>query len=325
MVLDMKEVVLGIIMVLSTFHWAIGQNGSYSIQEPDGYCYNVYSYQGHEYPICYRNTWMEKTQFHFNNINRRFIILHSEKYSPENYNQRILLYDTKINQIREIDSCTKNSSDGFLIYMGTEGDTLYVSDWNDKAINAINLLSPDTHISMTIAKADILKKIASIPYLETWCLPIEVDKVAYTDRNGEGIFILCHQETMSISGGPAEVIAWVDSDHLLYSKIIVEGYGDFYYDLWEYSVREAKSKAISKHLYNVFDYHNGILLYEKTTNMLCLAEVKDGELSDLVKYDLSDYFIRIYSAYLLNPHELIIGGDRLGFDTFYYKFTINND
>ena len=321
----MKVVILGISIALSICHLAIGQNCFYSLQEPDGYCYNVYSYQGNNYPICYRNTLMEKTQFHFDSPNRRFIILHSEKYSPKNYNKRTLLYDTKLNIVREIDSCAMDSFDGCLCHLGADGDTLYVSFDKGMAINAINVLSPDSHPSMTMAKADILKRVASIPYIDTWCVPIEMDKVAYTDRNDEGVFILCNSGTVSISDSHGEVIAWTDSNHLLYSNITVEGYGDFYYDLCEYSVKEDISVPIAKHLDNVFDYSNGVLLYGKNANVLCLAELKDGKLSDILKYDLSTSFTQIYSAYLLNTHEIIIGGDRPGFDTFYYKYSIETD
>ena len=76
-----------------------------------------------------------------------------------------------------------------------------------------------------------------------------------------------------------------------------------------------------KHLDNIFDYYDGVLVYEKEPNILCLAELGNGMLSDFIELDLSDSFTHIYSAYMLNRNEMIVGGDRPNFESFYYKLS----
>lgn len=317
----MKDIVIIVIILFSTCHLAIGQNISYSMQEPVGYCYDIYSYQGQDYPVCYRRTQIQKNQFHFNSPNRHYIMLYSEKYSSKGYNYRTLLYDIQNNSVNEIDSCKTPPLDIFLQFLGTDEDTLYVSAYHGASINAINLKSPDIPVTATAEKSNILRKVASIPNIDTWCVPNSMDRVAYADRSSGKISIVGPWKTDCKVTEVGEVITWKDSNTLLYASIIVEGYGDFYYDLWEYSVNENRSKLVAKHLDNIFDYYDGVLVYEKEPNILCLAELGNGMLSDFIELDLSDSFTHIYSAYMLNRNEMIVGGDRPNFESFYYKLS----
>lgn len=324
MVLDMNKSTFAIVITLLSWFLAPAQTSHYSIQAPDGFCYNEYSYRGQSYPICYLNTSMDKTQFHFHSQDRNFIILHSERNSSGEYGHRILLYDTRNNAIKEIDSCLRDNTNNLLRYLGTDGDTLYVCANNGKKTSAISCLQPRTPHTISTKKSAILREVTSLPNIGTWCVSPGLDKIAYADKLSGLISIVLPSGENQSSIGTGEVLAWTDSNHLLYSNILVEGYGDLFYDLLEYNGDEKTSRTIARHLDNVFDYYNGILVYGKSPNKICMAGIENGILSDLIELDLSNHFFWIHTAYLLNTNELVIGGDRHGFESFYYKCVIQD-
>jgi len=323
-ILDMKRNIFAIVISLISWCLTSAQTRHYSIQEPNGFCYNEYLYQGQSYSICYHNTSMEKTQFHFHSQDRHFIILHSDRNSSGEYVHRILLYDTRNNAIEEIDSCLRNNTNNLLHYLGTDGDTLYVCANEGETTSAISCSQPRIPYTVSTKKSATMREVVSLPDIGTWCVSPGLDKIAYADKRTGLISIILLPEEDQYSIGTGEVLAWTDSIHLLYSNILVEGYGDLFYDLLEYDVVKNTTRTIARHLDNVFDYYNGMLVYGRSPNKICMAGFENGILSDLMELDLSNHFSWIYTAYLLNTNELVIGGDRPGFKSFYFKCVIQN-
>lgn len=318
----MKDINLLMAILFSACHIAIAQNVTYSMQEPIGYCYNMYSYCGQNYRVCYRETVMGKCQFHFSTANRRFIMLYSKRHSANGYDYRTLLYDTKGNAVCEMDSCKNNPLSDYPRFLGTDGDRLYVSHCNSYSINDRNVPSSVSIVAVEDVEYGILKIVASLSNIGTWCVSHSKDKLVYSEMHTNKISLVCQQDTVPKVIGVGEVIAWKDDKHLLYTETTVEGYGDLYYNLCEYSVTDNRSRLVAKHLNNVYDYHGGILVYEKAPRIVCLAKLDSGIVSDFVELDFKDFFNYIYSVYILNSAELVIGGDRPNFDSFYYKCSI---
>ena len=112
--------------VVATTKFCFGQNHNYSLREIEGFCYSSYSYNGKDYPVCYGRPNLSKTLFHFNNAERRHIIVLANRYSPSGMDKRTLVLDTRENLVREIDSCPKNDFDfKYKKYFATSGDTIY--------------------------------------------------------------------------------------------------------------------------------------------------------------------------------------------------------
>ena len=173
-------------------------------------------------------------------------------------------------------------------------------------------------------KNSILKKIELYSDESFWCVTNNNERIAYTTNN-DSIIVVSEKETIYINSGFAEIIAWKDDNHLLYAKIIVEGMGDFYYDLYEYDIQTRKNRKIMEHLFNIYDYYDDIMLYSTTANKLSMTKMKGVESIQTIQIDLSSQMEWIYSAYILNTAEIIIGGDRKQSDCHYFKCFINDN
>lgn len=308
-----------IVSVFETTTLVFGQsaNKDISIKETSGFCYGVYSYGGKEYPVCYERPTLEKNAFHFMDENRGCFIVNARRYSPSGMDSRVLAFDTRFNKVREIDSCYYNNCKE---YIATSGDTVYVANHDEGKICAY-LLSKDLMPTIiSNQKNEMLKKIVALSDIDTWCIYKNHERLAFKKNSEDSITIITEFDTIYIHSGYAEVLAWRDKNHLLYAKISVKGMGDFYYDLYVYDITSKKQHLIFKDLCNIYDYYDGTLLYSISPNKLIMARMKENETYIINQIDLSNQMEWIYSAYMLNKTDIIIGGDANWSDCHFFKY-----
>lgn len=299
-------------------------NCFFSIEETGGFCYGAYYYNDKEYKVCYGRPNMPKTAFHFADDERKCFILLSKRHSQIGMNNRTLIFDINNNIVQEIDSCFDNNSNNRFNckeYIATSGDTVYVANTDKKHIRAYLFSKQMMPTISDGKKCGMLKMIAHIQDINTWCVSKSNKRLAYKRNEEDSITVILETETVKIPSGFAEVLAWKDENHLLYTKIKVKGTGDFFYDLFEYNVQEKKSNLVLKDLLDVYDYYNNLLLYSTSHNILTLTRLNGVEPELQKQLDLSTQLEWIYSAYIINDGEVIIGGDKNQTDCHYFKCT----
>ena len=317
------------ITIITTIFFGVGYsmmsfgqttNLLYKLEETDGFCYGTYSNNDKEYKLYYDRPNMSKTLFHFNDSERKYLILFSKRYSPTGMNNRILVFDTRNNIVREIDSCyDNNKKHNCKVYLATSGDTIYAAYPDRSTIEAFLFSENKMSKNPVGQKNEFLKRIASLSDVNSWCVSKNNSKLAYKRDKEDSINIIFKTDSVRIPSGFAEVIAWRDESHLLYVKINVEGMGDFYYDLYEYDIEYKKNHLIFEGLYDVYDYYDNCLLYLTSDNKLTMIRFNGDESEIINQIDLSMQMEWIYCAYIINDMEIIIGGDKRQSDCHYFK------
>lgn len=300
----------------------MGQNTSYEIQEAEGFCYGTYAYEAQNAPICYQVS-TGKTVFPFCNSSRRYFTFYAKRYSPNGYHNRIVVYDTKSNRVYEIDSCDNTNKYHCPIYLGFEDDTVYVYGKTESDMSAYIFTRDMMSVDIPQAKKSMLLKLKSEQPGQSQCISKPYNRVAYS--NGDSVVVVLTEEEIKTNAYMGQVVGWEDEDHLLYTETTVEGFGDFYYNLYVFDIHTKSSRLIAVHLSDVFDFYNGVLLYSASPNILCMAKIKNGGLSEVCTVDLHKDYRYIYSASILNNNELIIGGDHKSLNMCYVKCLIGKD
>lgn len=327
---DLTTIIMALFLVMTLTTESFGQipDYSFSIEETNGFCYDIYSHNNKEYKVCYGRPTFSKTLFHFSDAERKCFILQSKRFSPTGMNSRILILDIKNNIVQEIDSCyDKNNGINRKDYLATSGDTVYLAYPEKNTIIACLFSKQMTPAFSSSNKSNFLNIIEHHQDINTWCVTKNNKRLAYKRNEEDSITVISEYETVKIPSGFSEVLAWRDENHLFYTKIEVKGMGDFFYDLYEYNIQEKKSNLILEGLLDVYDFYSNLLLYSTSHNKLTVARLNGDGIKVEKQLDLSTQFEWIYSAYIINDDEFIIGGDKDQTDCHYFKcrFSIAKD
>ena len=306
-----------------------GQECDIIMKETAGFCYGMYRYDNRHYPLCYDRPTLPKIPFHLSSSERKYFIINAKRFSNGVNYDRVLLFDVEKNCIVEIDSCADYSEENNQCnnYIATLNDTLFMYISEDTSIKAF-IVSPQmkpTVASQTME--NLFDKLKKVEKTDFWCVSKTKNNLAYCNSRCDSIIIMLMEKNTHIVSDFGEVTGWINDSLLLYSKISVEGYGDFFYDLYEYDISKDKHRLILNHVDNVYDYYDGLLLFSTSHNKLSLARLDDKELLIVNQFDLSKQVDWIYSALIINTGEIIIGCDKHLSDYHYYKcilFSNNN-
>ena len=298
---------------------------------PEGYCYGTYSANGEIYPYCYTRPTLSGSFFPFYKANRKYTLFTANRYAPNKKDRKVIVYSSQENRIEAIDSCLSiNLRETEISYLGFENDTLYISDADGKNFMAKIYSQGMVPTTISTRKKQVLQLLYNAERDGYNYAFNEKYDIAYSQHDSNRIVIIRNdpdiKNTIKIPANMGGIVlSWIDNDKILYTDISVEGYGEFYYDLYVYDVVKQQSSLIKSHLMNVFDYREGTVIFESTPRNLCFGRLALGNKNQLIEekhLDVNSSFSWIYSVYLLDNQNILIVGDGVRSECEYFKFTL---
>lgn len=313
---------------------------AFEIYPAKGYCTDSVEYQGQKIASnCIQgNIHYTNSLFPHQYSTRSYILSSSAKYSIDSINYIEWIYDVVSNNIIRIDSSRVRHvgyRDGKEIkYMGIINDTLLYWVTGTDEITAERI--PDfCTISLPQCR---LEQISRLKYLhqkihngEITYYSLDKDlNLAYSNSRTNRITICTREgdslEIMANMGG--KVLGWLNETHLLYADISVEGFGDFYYDVFVLDVSSLNSMKVLSHVCNVYDYCHNQLIYELEPRQIVVAQLyfdNKWALQERGNFDLNKDFLWIYEMNRIDDANFVILGDAPGGALCLYKLHVASD
>lgn len=294
----------------------------FTLEMPKGYCYGNYA---DNYPVCYYRATLFKSMFPFCGSSRDYAVFEASRYAENGKSRKFLLYDMSENRVSAFDSCTDEVFKA-CFYYGFKDDTLYAL--RNDTVQAYQIVGQQPFGLPPASAGKSSNNLKHVRNHGVWysfnaqgdlaCCDMENDQIVLYPA--EGRRLNCKTIPSAMGG---KIVSWLSDSQLIYADVNVEGFGDMYYDLYLFDVGDGSRQQIAKHLGNVFDYRNGVFLYESEPRILCYGVLEHGQLKTVKNLDFTQTFGWIYGAYLLdNGNLLLVGDSRQDFNCVYCQCKI---
>lgn len=312
----------------------------YEIYPAKGFCMDSIRYQGQMFTSdCIRGiVYYTNSMFPYQQTSRSYILSSGEVYSKNSMKYVEWVYDVKSNEITRIDTSGSRHlgyRDGKDVqYMGIINDTLVYCVVGTNCIGAERISDHD-RIPLPSSRLELFSRLQ---YMHQEILKDNITyyslskdlNLAYSNNKTNNITICTSSEGIiempANMGG--KVLGWLDETHLLYADISVEGFGDFYYDVFVLDVINRNSAKVLSRVCNVYDYHHGQLIYESDPRKIAVAQLSfdnGWSIHDRQSIDLGDQFLWIYEMCMIDDYNYIIMGDTIGSVYGLYKLHLTKD
>lgn len=327
-----------LVILLPQFASPTYSQTDYEIYPAKGLCRDSIKYQEQMIASdCIRGIiYYTNSLFPYQQTSRSYILSSGEVYSKNSMICVEWVYDVELNEITRIDSSESRHlgyRDGKEIqYMGIINDTIvyWIAETNSIESERI---SDHSRTSLPPSRLELFSRLSYLHQeihnnnITYYSLSKDLN-VAYSNNKTNTITIYTSKgeiiEFPANMGG--KVLGWLDEKHLLYADISVEGFGDFYYDVFVLDITTRDSTKVLSKVCNVYDYHHGQLIYESDPRKIVVAQLffdNRWSILDRQRFDLSNHFLWVYEMCMIDEYNFVIMGDTLHGSAFMlYKLQV---